>query len=245
MHTRRRQRIRIRCRRVAVVALVVGVVALAGVWLTFQHVPRWYQPPPPTDALIGRARSDAMATFDRVSDDIVGGKPFDVVLSQDAVNEWLAAAPRLWPDVQRSVPAGISEPAVAFEPDRIRLGARYSRGRWEAIVGVAVTVGVSDDGQAITGRLTGLQGGSLPLPRSVLVGLIDPLVRRAQRRGGTDSGGAGAPGRASEQDATSVDDVFREIVVPNRFDWPNGSRPFRILAIAVRDGELRVVIEPL
>ena len=237
-----------RGRRVARLAfltvLTAGPVALVTVWFCLQHKPGWYRPAVLDDAGMQRARAGATGIVDSVSDRMVQGRPFDVVLLDRQVNEWLTALPHSWPEVQRSMPREITDPAVRFETGKVRVGAHCERGGWRAIISVGLSVRVSADGDSIETALTEAHGGSLPVPRWILDMLLDSLLQRGweARDGAEDAPASILPGL---DHVGSADDLFRGVKVSNRFIWQNGDRPFRIDAITIEDGTLRLSLEPL
>ena len=234
--------------------LVAGLVALIALWLTFQHKPGWYRPATLDEAGIQQARSRAIATADFVGDQMVRGEPFDVVLLDRSVNEWLAALPHVWPDARDSLPPELSDLAVRFDDGKVQIGAHYAARQWQAIVSVDMLLRPSDDGSAVEIALGGVHGGSLPVPRAILRSLLDHLLQSAwaNRHLSCRSGSARRvplmAGRARPtalQEVQSVDELFEGVKIRNRFVWFNGDRPFRIDSIRIDGGELRLRIEPL
>ncbi len=242
------KRLRRRGRRVVGVVLgaaaTLGLAVLLVLWLMFQHRPAWYSPARLNEAGIQQARSEATELADSLGDRMARGRPFEVVLIDRKVNEWLAALPHCWPEARRSVPSEISEPAVRFNAGRMHAGAHCESGGWRAIINVELALGVSEDGMSIEIALFEARGGSLQIPRAILGKLLDPLLRGvgdASSRS-TDPAGEFLPDLG---DVGSVDDLFRGVKIRNRFVWGNGDRPFRIDSITIGEGELRLGIEPL
>lgn len=229
-------------RRAAVAAGVLLPTALIALWLTFQHIPAWYKPVPVTSAVVEQARTSVTDSFDRVSDQVVAGETFEVVLEEAQVNAWLAAAPQVWPAIADVVPPEIKQSAVAFEEAIVRIGVRVQHNGWKAILSVGLRLDVDADGETVGLALTDLHGGSLPAPRSLLRELLDPLLARARRTRARD---VDEPWRYFLDEVRSVDDLFEGLHTENRFVWPNGDRPFRIRSIRVGGGTLRLTIEPL
>src|SRR3990170_2481373 len=112
----------------------------------FQHRPGWYQPTQLGEAGIKQARAEAIELADSVGDRMVQGRPFDVVLLDRQVTEWLTALPATVPEVKQSIPQEITEPAVRFTQGQVRVGAHYERNGWRAIVNVALRLRLSEDG---------------------------------------------------------------------------------------------------
>ncbi len=228
--------------RLATVLLMVVPVVLGALWLTFQHKPAWYQPVVVDEAAIEQAKRETIGLADSISDQMVAGKTFEVVLQEGSVNAWLAALPFAWPGVRDAWPSTLSEPAVSFEDDGVRVGVLWSDRGWKAIVSVHLSVRVSSDGRSLRFALKDVSGGSLPVPHGLLSRLVDPLLDRA-RRG--DDGGSVAGLLPAIGKAGSVGAFFDGVDVANRSVWFNGDRPFRFESISMVDGELRLVIEPL
>lgn len=233
--------------RVLTGALVAGPVALIALWLAFQHKPGWYRPTTLDEAGIQRARGTAVETADRVSDQMVEGQPFDVVLDERAVNEWLAVLPHIWPEARDVLPRELSDPAVSFDDGRVRVGAYYAAGAWRAIVSVVLALGVSKDGTVIEVELSGAQAGSLPVPRMILRRVWDRFQTGAPMSN-VDFQMSIEPQlfdtRHSSLDI-SLEELFYGVRIRNRFIWFNGQRPFRIESFNINAGELRLRIRPL
>ncbi|MGB2984407.1 MAG: hypothetical protein WBE26_00875 [Phycisphaerae bacterium] len=241
---RRTHKLRRLLARVLTAALVAGPVALVALWLTFQHKPGWYRPVILDEAGIQRARSEAVRAADYVSDQMVEGRPFAAVLHDRSVNAWLAALPHSWPEARDVLPPQISDPAVRFDSGELRVGAHYAAEGWQAIISIGVKLGVSEDSGAVEIALNGAHGGSLPVPRVVLEGILDHLLQTLHARHDR-SIEAAEPLVSALREVQSVDELYEGVRIRNRFVWFNGDRPFRIDSIIIDDGELRLQIEPL
>ena len=226
------------------IGLGVGLVALGTLWLVFQHKPSWYRPVTVNETLLQKARRESAATVDTISRQIVQGRPFEVVLADHMVNEWLAALPHQWPDARRAIPPEISDIALSFDAGKIRVGALCVHGGWRAIVSVGLTPGVSADGSKVSVALAEAHGGSMRVPRAVLE---DILQRALEYTRSNPGGGNDNPTELGSilRDVLSVEELFEGVSIENNFVWPNGERPFRIDAITVRAGELHLRLEPL
>ncbi len=262
--------------RVVTWSLLVAPAVLVVLWLTFQHKPGWYTPIVLDDGIgkaasrsavrsaARRARREALALADYISDRMVQGQRFDVVLSKQSVNASLAAFPHIWPDAAEPLPpaaigigkAALRSPAVHFGADEIHFGALYDKHGWRAIVSVAFSARVSKDGRSLRFQATGFHGGSLPIPRVILDRLLAPLL--GDSVAGRDPRSRGDDRKADREAALpmptlgdawrqigSVDDLFSGVRFRNRFTWFNGRRPFRIESITLDDGQLTLRVEPL
>ena len=231
-------------RRILVVALIAGPIIIVAFWLTFQHIPGWYQPLRLDEPGIQRARVSTTNLADFVGDQLVQGRAFDVVLADHLVNEWLAAFPHLWPEARQILGSDTTAAAVHFSEGSIRVGAHQIWGDFQAIVSLGLSLSVANDGRIVEVKLTGVRGGSLPLPKTILKPICLELLERI--RASKPKADHPADRFASVfRSFESVDKLFDGVELHNRFIWPNGERPFRIDAVTVGTGELRVRIEPL
>ncbi len=232
-------------RRAALFGAILAPVTFVGLWLAFQHKPAWYQPVHLDEQGYHLARRDAVATADSISDQLVQGKEFELVLTDRSVNGWLAALPSIWPEAKQTLPDELRDPAVRFTEDHIRFAAHFDKNGWQAIVSVDLFVRVSDDGTNVTVALAGARGGSLPVPRTIIERLLRPLIEHARSSGKNHDADATSPWDAAVKSVRSVDQLFTGVTSRNRFVWPNGKRPFRIASIRVTDGELHIRLQPL
>jgi hypothetical protein len=191
------------------------------------------------------ARRDAVATADSISDQLVQGKEFDLVLTDRSVNEWLAASPLIWPEAKQALPDELRDPAIRFAEDSIRFAAHFDKNGWQAIVSVDLFVRVSDDGTSVTVALAGARGGSLPVPRTIIERLLEPLIEHTRSSGKNHDADATSPWDAAVKSVRSVDQLFSGVTARNRFVWPNGKRLFRIASIRATNGELHIRLQPL
>jgi hypothetical protein len=220
------------------------VVAIALV-LVLQHRPGWYHPAQLTEAQARDARADATRWADRMGDRLVRGAPFQVVLLEENVNAWLAAAPNAWGKLIHSTDFEIEQPAIAFERDgRVRAAGLLRSGYWPLILGTTWTVALSPDRRFVELRLAGVQGGSLPVPTGI-VARFAGLKSAAPTSSAVDR--TDAPSARIEpisEETPSIASLIRGGRLENRFVWPNGRRAFRIRAIEIVGGEVRLAILP-
>lgn len=240
-----KSRFRRTVRRAALLGAILSSITFAGFWLAFQHKPAWYRPIRLDEPGYQRARRDAVATADSISDQLVLGKEFELMLTDRLVNEWLSALPQIWPEAKRALPDELRAPAVRFTEDRIRFAAHFDKSGWQAIVSVDLILGVSGDGTSVTVALAGARGGSLPVPRTVIERLLQPLIERARRGGVREDAEAASPWDAAVRNVRSAEQLFAGVPTRNRFVWPNGRRPFRITSIRIAEGDLLIRLQPL
>ena len=225
------------------VALYLFPLAAVSLWLALAYRPGWYQPPTLSDADLVRAHSSAISRIDFVSDRIVAGMPFEVELTERELNEWLAILPNAWPAVLDKLPPEIRHPVVRLGEGSMLLGMHYSRSGWQSILSVSVTLSVASNGESVQVQVTEVHSGAVPVPGFV----VDRIL------GLSPEGGEGQPAseprsspNGAEVMAASHDRiVHRSFDYPNRFIWFNGKRPFRIAALTVEPGLLRLRLDPL
>jgi len=195
-----------------------------------------------------RAERDGVAAADSFGDQLVLGHPFEFVLNDRSVNEWLAALPRAWPEWNELLPRECAQPVVRFEQDLIRIGVRIQSNRWESIVSAGTAVQIAD-ADSVMIALRDVKSGAMPIPAAILRRMVrfedgneHSNPSGTSVRGSTN--GMARPGASSDSPLT-IDRLFEGYRVGNRFVWPNGERPFRIASLTLTSGELRLRIEPL
>lgn len=198
-----RRSVRRTLRRFRPYLLGMSVLSAVALWLTFQHKPGWYQPVVPTDDVIQRARREGTNLIDTISAHLVRNKRLKVTLREPEVNEWLAALPFAWPDAATAIPPEISQPAVRFTTEGVRVGGHATSSGWEVILGVTIRLEMIEDGDALLLSVHSIRAGSLPLPLT----MIKPILRRATAGYGTTE--------AEREDnlassRPSTDDLFKD-----------------------------------
>ena len=251
---RRRNRFRQWLRRGLTAALVATPIVLITGWMMFQHKPAWYRPARLDEAGRSRARNEALAVADWISDHMAAGQPFDLVLSDRTICEWLTTLFHGWSEARDALPRQLRDGAIGFQEEEILIGLHGDVDGWQAILNMALTLEPSPDGRELKLSLKRVQGGFLPAPRFLLANLIDPLLRRTKNQKKTTAAKdqrrddvriLTEPLRFAMRNIASINDLYAGVVIPNRFTWFNGRRPFRIDAIAVTKGQLRLRINPL
>ena len=229
-------------RRVGLACLLVLLGALGVIWMMAHHRPDWYHPASLDESGLRRARSDATNTADDVSDLIVRGDAFDLTLVDRTVTEWIEAVVEGTPEGRASLPPEISDIAVVFNEDAIRVGALLTNDGQQAVVSLSLTATPSGDGRNVEVTVTGVHAGSLQLPRAALEKLLGPLLEEIAA---VEPHEVRSPVESALRGVNSVDDLFDGVSVRNRFVWPNGDRLFRIESIKANRGQLELRIAPL
>lgn len=220
-----------RARRIRRRLLVGAAVVSAAVWLLSHYRPGWYRPARVVDADLQRIRGELTIFLDEFGDSLAAGRPFEVELNADRVNEWLAAWPKLYPADNPLASRDIHEPAIGFSSRGVDVGARFRSNVLEAIGHARLDVRLSHDGSELLIAVARVRVGSLPAPRSLVLRLLRRSLESPPGDEGRLQGVVGSDGRFH---------------VVNRFIWPNGRRAFRIHSLALdRPGTMRLTIEPL
>jgi hypothetical protein len=208
------------------------------IWLAAQHKPRWYRPPVLDEQGLRRARVDAVNAADGIGDRLAERTSFEVTLTDESINQWLAAWPTTDPESYGAVPPEIQSLAVRFEQGSMRIGAQFENDGWEGIFSIVVAAGVEADPGVVTLALQQARLGSLPLPKSAMEGLVTQvrdLYAADRPRGSTGD---------SLAQLRSANDLFAGIRIDNRFTWFNGKRPFVIESIDFEEGLARIRLLP-
>jgi hypothetical protein len=80
---------------------------------------------------------------------------------------------------EKLLPECVSEPRVALDADRLRLGFRYGRGRWGAIITIEMRLWVAQEQVNTVGlELLGLYAGALPINAQSLLEHVSEAARR-------------------------------------------------------------------
>jgi hypothetical protein len=218
-------------RRAGWCSTCLSVLTLLTIWAAVQRKPSWYRPVNLDEDRLAQARRDSAEAADSFGDRLVAGVPFEVILKDEDLTAWLTAAPSLWPDLARNWPPELTAPAIRFQPGQARIGGHIESNGWRMILGASLHASVAADPKALTFRLNGIYGGSLPLPGA----LVERVAGFAPVSGAGDS----------EADVPTLQELLAGWPIQNRFVWPNGKRAFRIADIQFQDGAARIAIEPL
>jgi len=164
---------------------------------------------------------------------MVKGKPFDIVLDQQQLNEWLAAMPVLFPQARNEIPDWLRESAVSISSDMLRVGVRYDKNGWRAIINVGLQLSVSPNGESIVLTLSEAHGGSIPILQSTLKNILSGMIDQSSDESSALLG-----------QNQSIDDLFTGLNIENNFLWPNGRRAYRIESITFHNDKIKLRIDP-
>jgi hypothetical protein len=201
--------------RPAKLALIIAAAVLLSTipfYLALVRIPNWYKITYISPERHQTVRDDLEAAFNALNLPMQASQPFQYVLHQDRLNNWIAARHQIWPRLERYLPPQLEHPAVAFRNDRVLLAAVVRPAGLRAVVSVALSV--HPEPRRVTVRLESCRVGALPLPRWLLRRLLASLTTLV-------------PPLPPEAPTALLDGL----AFPNRFDWPSGGRTFRIQKI--------------
>ena len=101
---------------------------------------------------------------------------WQAVFDEDQINGWLAS--ELKEKFSDSLPAGVSAPRVAIDPDSVQLACQYQDPRIETVVSLTLSVAVNRQSNEVAITVQNVRAGLLPLP---LKDLLDEVAAAAQR----------------------------------------------------------------
>jgi hypothetical protein len=214
-----------RNRRIAVAAAAAIVLIAVSSWLAVARVPSWYRPPHVGAAQYQDVRDDLETAFNQLNLAMQGRQPFEYIVSEDRLNRWIAAREQIWPGLRQYVPRELQWPVVTFRQEGIVVAGVVEIGSVRSVLSVVLSVRAEPDRMVL--KLGRCRLGAVPVPHWMVRRFLEAMSRSAT----PDS-----PGQPR--------DLLKELVLENRFDWPNGARRFRILAVDVQPGRLVTTIHP-
>lgn len=212
------------------VACIV-VACLIG-WMLYRHIPAWYQPAyvPAEDEQ--EARDALGEAFTALSRGMGEGRPFDYVVRQEALNRWLMARERIWPASKRWIPDQIEDPVIVFRQDEVVVAGTWSGPGPRTVVNIRSRLEMIDGAPRV--RVMSVRCGSLPVPLAPIKEQLARLERdRADR------------GRSLLPDGTSIVAATEGAPLPRDLPWSQPKGEFRIEALELLPGELRVRLRPV
>src|SRR5689334_15026040 len=115
---------------IAIVAVLAGITA-ATLILLLHHEPAFYlQAAIPPTAHRSKCSGEFVGELARLFAGISDKRQWDGRFTADQINSYCQEDLLKEHADDQPLPHGISEPRVALEPDRIRLGFRYGTGAW-------------------------------------------------------------------------------------------------------------------
>lgn len=224
-------------------AIVIGTLSFVTLFLSLHCKPSWYRPFDLSPEDLPLVEASVANVIDAVSDSMVLGQSFEVVLTNHQVNQWLAGLPQLFPRWNREWPREIYAGAADFDEGTMRVGLHTNYGGWQSILGFSAKPSITSDHEHIAITLSDVRIGAIPCPAWLWRPLADPHLKRVAEKNRLENI------EGANEISMNIDDTqsgSRTIIVPNEFLWPNGRRWFRVGSIKLeRGGTMRIVIVPL
>lgn len=173
-------------RRSLILALLVVLLLLGGVGATLalllRHEPAYYR----RGAILAGQQRYAWSTeflneMSHLSSAIQRDElSWDAEFKTEQVNSYLQENFLESGLDEKMLPENISDPRVAIDEDRLRLGFRYGYGRWSAIVTIDMRLWVAQGEANTVGlELLGLHAGALPISAQSLLEHVSEAARRS------------------------------------------------------------------
>lgn len=216
---------RLRIAAVLAAGPIAIVIVLAALVL---HTPGWYVVPHVAESRQQSVRDRLERMTDEFSMALLKPDVFDIELTQDELNDWLAMCGRIWPAAKRAIPPEWSGPVIRFDPGRIMIAAQYKTAVGRAVV--SGELALSLDGDMIVVRPARLRIGHMPVPLTWLTRWVRGLKLAS---------------RATESGVSLTGNVSEGFRLPTRHTWWNGARDFRIRDVRLTPGAVALEIEPL
>jgi len=145
------------------------------IWVGLTHQPEFYR----KLSVISPERRHAeakkfVAQSLQLRNDIVNEPRWEAVFTDDQVNSWLAED--LVEYFSDQIPAGVHEPRILFELDRVHLGFQLDQGPVRSVVSVVARVRVPGEHElALT--IEKIRAGVVPIPANKLLEQITDTAR--------------------------------------------------------------------
>lgn len=227
-----------RLKRTAIALTVLCVAFIAFGWMLFQHIPRWYQPVVFAPEEMQAVRDNYGAVGSDISRRMFSDEgAFRYTFTQDQINAWLPVLRNDVPPIRELLPPAFQNPYVSIGPDGVRLAVTVNYDGIRTVM--SALLGVVVDEEAISLRVKGVTGGSLPIP--------GPLLRQQLKRVDAKVGPLhSVEGRTVGPDDEVMPSTFLDgIQLTREYIWPNGERWYRILDLELQKGAIVATLEPL
>lgn len=160
-------------------ALLAALAVLACVPLGLRECLR-YQPDFYRDRVVvppERRRADAQQFVSQsmqLRNDIMNETAWEATFTDEEVNAWLAED--LVQHFADQIPSGVSEPRVAFEPDRVILAFQLDQGTMPSVIWAVLSLQVTAPNE-LSITLEKVRAGMMPVPYQALLDQITTHVR--------------------------------------------------------------------
>jgi hypothetical protein len=165
--------------------MAIGLLLLGGtvaaLVVLVRHEPAFYtraELPP------GERRQKCSGDFTRVFtsqliDGIVNKRQWDARFTEEQINSYFAEDFLTNHNVENPLPPGVSEPRIALDADRIRLGFRYGTGAWSAVISLDLRVWlVRKEANVVALEFKGLHAGALPISAQSILDWVTDMAEQ-------------------------------------------------------------------
>jgi hypothetical protein len=162
------------------VLLLLSACAAAAAAVLVRHEPAFYvRAAQPAGAARKKQSNDFYTQFCALKSNMDATREWAAQFTEDQVNSYLQEGFRTSGVEELMLPDGISDPRVAIEADRLRLGFRYGSGLWSTVVTIDLRVWVAKGEPNVVGlELQGMQAGALPISAQSLLEHVSEAARR-------------------------------------------------------------------
>ncbi|HZT80798.1 MAG TPA: hypothetical protein VFA26_11270 [Gemmataceae bacterium] len=165
------------------VLLLLTAVAAGGLGLLASHEPAFFRNAAvPEGPERKRASAECLNALMALYQDIQGKPEWGAEITQHQLNSFLAED-FLYHHLNEMLPAGVSDPRVTIDRERVRLGFRYGTGRWSTLVSVEFNAWLaSKEYNVIVLELLGLHAGALPISVQTFMDSLSEFAARVNQR---------------------------------------------------------------
>jgi hypothetical protein len=164
---------------VSIVVFLTGTISTALI-LLLHYEPHHHRRSalPPGDARI-RLSQEFYSVFSELLSDMNGTAPWQARFTDEQINSYLNEAFVHSGLSEKLLPEGISEPRVAFEPERLRLSFRYRSGLVNTVVSITLRIWLPrTEPNVVVLQLEGLQAGLVPFTAQWLLERFSEVARK-------------------------------------------------------------------
>lgn len=157
------------------IAVTIAIVLLL-LYMAARHEPAFYRRAMEIEPAVLEKASDRMLQqATALASAVKHEGHWEALFTAEQINGWLAV------DMARNhsdlLPASLSDPRVAIEPERMRIACRLDRGNWRSVLSLSVDVYLAEP-DVIAVRIREARAGALPLP---LQGILDRISEEANQ----------------------------------------------------------------
>ena len=163
----------------SVLLLVVGVATAAGVvGALLKDEPAYFTAGGVPEATDPEAAAGVVTRFGDLKNDIRSKPEWGATFTADELNAFLREHLGTNGGLAAFIPAGLTDPRLAIDGDRIKFAARYGRGFWSTVVSVEAKVWlVKGETNVVALELCGVWAGAVSLGSQSILDRISEAAR--------------------------------------------------------------------